>query len=504
MIRKPENLTIEELRRIVRDVNDEMAAFNQNSTDLKGRRITNSGLATNPDDLVPRKQLDAMVASVRRDIAVLSGKKVPTQPQTTTPGAGNLPAPTHPIDFGYWYVDRTRESDPAYGDFYGEVKGYTNMYHSAGRFGYAEPGTPTSVWQQRMGAGMRRAAQDGKNIHWLIGEDTPNMADASYEVCLRAMEMGGVEIIWPKVKTICISDEGITDRAYAEQRAAFLRQKLRDRNLPDPPNGIGLGFFHSQLMTTNAVSATGIDWIGYECYLDAPGDPVSSNNVARLNANIALAKSRIPSTKKISFIMQGYTRNYRPDGVTFNWSNLDTLADIQIPVYLASYNDPRVFDISIFSYGRQTGTRHVDSRGGHLAEKHKMIGAAILGQGGAQFQGCRRLTQGGTFNYPDMIQEAIAINQDLLEITNPGGGFVVRIIPGNENAFVEACIEVFSAPQTGWEFVRHEEDPAFVVGKLRLENDFSETWAIYSSDLRVRTTQNAYIETCRPPQPLFD
>jgi hypothetical protein len=503
-IRKPTSNSIEELTRIVRDFNDALNAQSIDHMDLKGRRITNSGIATTPDDLVPRKQLDQYIAGLRQELneKIARAKGRPTKQAATTPGSGGLPSPTHPIDYGYWYVDRTTETDPAYGDFYGEVKGYTNQYHSAGRFGYAEPNTPTSVWKQRMANGLRRAAQDGKNIHWLIGEDTANMQDASYEVCLQAAELGGIDVIWPKMKTICISDEGITDKNYAEQRAANLRQKLAARNLPVPPNGIGISFAQQQVFNSSAVNAAGIDWIGVECYLDAPGNDDTNVNVALLNSNMARSKAAVPASKKISFIMQGYTRNYKPDGTTFNWSNLKTLEDLQIPVYLASYNDPRVFDISIFSYGRQTGTRHVDKNGGHLADRHKQIGAAILGLGGTNTLGCKKNIQGGNFNYPDMIQTAIAANQDLLTITT-GPPSVVFIQAGKEGQFMDACVEVFSDTSTGWEFARHPEGEELLVGKVRGSEEYSETWAIYASDLRVRTTEFSYIETCRPPIDAF-
>lgn len=498
-VRKVYGNTPDDINQLARDINDELAQLRALKMDLSGRTITNSGVAKQPSDLVTKGQLDRLSGQV----AALANKKVAVRTRaTTTPSGTTLPPPTHPISYGYWLADRPADGDNTYGDFYDEVKGYTNTYHFFGQFGYGASGTPLSVWQNRAAASLARAANDGKSIHMLFDEGSAypecNPAD-----CFRCVEIAGVNLVWPKVVSLCIGHEinGLT-KSQAEARANNTINFLRNKNVPMPPNGLGLILSGNALFNTDVAQANGISWIAIECYIDAPGDPVSANNVAKINADIAKAMNAIPASKKASFIMQGYARNHpQGSGTGLNWSNLETLQDIQIPVYLAAHDNDRVFEVAIFSYGRQTGTRDIDRNfGGHMADRHKLIGAAILG-GTVQTDGCHKDTSGPILGdiWADVIQFCIADHGDLVESINN----VVFVRSGSESAFVDALIDEWNESGLGVEAAHHPEGSELIVCRHLNSNTFSETFNVYASDRRLRVTSFAYIEICRPAMDVF-
>jgi hypothetical protein len=121
----------------------------------------------------------------------------------------------------------------------------------------------------------------------------------------------------------------------------------------------------------DAVKATGLDWVGIEAYLDFPGHPVSDVNVAALNVYLTNAKAQVPAGKQIVLVIMAYDRN----GSWSSWSNIDTLRDLQIPVYLQAYNDPRVVAITMFAYTRPGGSRDHQE----LRTPHRLIGERLLG-----------------------------------------------------------------------------------------------------------------------------
>lgn len=68
-----------------------------------------------------------------------------------------LPAPDHPLLFGYYYEDAAR-----YGDFQAEVKGYTNLYIAIARSGYEKDSDATDEeWLANMRQALKRVAADG-------------------------------------------------------------------------------------------------------------------------------------------------------------------------------------------------------------------------------------------------------------------------------------------------------------------------------------------------------
>jgi hypothetical protein len=93
------------------------------------------------------------------------------------------------------------------------------------------------------------------------------------------------------------------------------------------------------------------------------------------------ARQRVPPDKKIVLVMQAYARNGA-------WTNLDTLRDLQTATYQQAFDDPRVVAITMFSYGRPSGTREHREQ---LKPPHLRISEKIFG---LQFPGshCGRRT----------------------------------------------------------------------------------------------------------------
>lgn len=61
MIRLPQNLTLLELQRLVRDINDQLnKVVGVNNADFKGRRITNAGSAQDPADYVTLRDVGSV------------------------------------------------------------------------------------------------------------------------------------------------------------------------------------------------------------------------------------------------------------------------------------------------------------------------------------------------------------------------------------------------------------------------------------------------------------
>ena len=497
-VRNLTDVSVESLNRLVRDINDEIQHVSARAVNLQGRGITGAAPGRRPTDYVTRGQLDQLrseMSALGRE--ALSRGRTRKVVQQGGIGTSTLPAPTHPIGFGYYLVDRPSQGDPDYGDFYSEVTGYTNLYHAWAQRGYGNSDTTLQQWQASMAESLARAAGDSKWIHIDAGPDDGPTPQATFDNTLRAVEMAGFSLVWPKVQTFGISDEGVSTASRASNLATQLRNKLRARNLPDPPLGIGLTLTLDQITNTNTTTASGIQWIGCECYVDPPGNSNSQVNIDQVNATMDLYKSAVPSSKQIAFIMMAYARNGDPASGTYGWPNFQTLADLQEPVYLKSYNDDRIIEILMFSYGRYSGTRDIGRP--LLVDRHKNIGAAILGLGGQQQTlGCSKPSSGGILaqTYVDLMD--IALSQAI-----PGG--IVQdingtpyVIAGNEQIFRQLVLDVWNQDYTMMSAKAHPEGGELIIVQRRDDNSFSETYAIFASDLRVRPTENAFIEVCRP------
>lgn len=472
-----EDKTQQAMDQIVRDLNDEIARIN--AGDLKGRKLTNAGMADQPFDLVTKTQLDALGGQVTALARSLKGLGRKTTPAITPTGDG-LPPPNHPMDFSYFFTDNP--PDGAYfGEYYDEVKSYTNGYW----FGFEGD---LEFNTRKLAA----AAADGK---FMTFEYEATYDPEGMEGVLAACENVGFDTIWPLVRRILFVDEPSISDAEIGRHLARAKDALRRYNLPDPPQGFGYSLTRKQIERGDHLNVPGVSFIGVEGYLDPPGSDTSSVNVEALNLWLDTAKRLVPNSKKMMFVIQAYARNGSPAAGTYAWPNFKTLADIQIPVYLKSYDDPRVTCITAFSYGRYSGTRDIDKNGAKLGEKHRLIGAAITG-GDATPLGCNKQVTGGILAevWVDVVDRCIGDNQVLLEYI----GGVTFIKAGFENAFRDALIALFNEPGYNLRCRASTEAAEQVLLAKAGDDTFSELYAVYASDRRVRYTDNAYLATCRP------
>lgn len=268
-----------------------------------------------------------------------------------------LPNPNHPIDFAYYFTDGR------YGDVYNEVSSFTNTYHAWVRRGYESHSEESDdVWIPKMDAAVRRAFEDNKNIYLALGMERDQVTDTTIN---RVLDM--MRPYWSKVTRIELGDEPNWTRAQTEQRIKDIEAKLRARNLAQRP--MGVVYTDDQLMQQDMLFSDGLDWVGIEAYIDPPGSNSSNTNVGALSSFLSRAKQRVPASKDIVIVMMAYARNG-------SWTNLTTLKDLQAPAYYAAYNDRRVKAITMFSYGRPSGTRE---HGDTLRAVHRAIGYKILG-----------------------------------------------------------------------------------------------------------------------------
>ena len=144
-----------------------------------------------------------------------------------------------------------------------------------------------------------------------------------------------------------------------------------DRGLTRHPMGIMVGPGSSIL--DHLASIPNLDWVGIEAYIDAPGSAISQENIDELNTVLSNAMNKVPSNKNILLVMMAYTRNG-------DWTNLDTLRDLQVPTYLKACEDQRVISIRMFAYHRPAAGANAGTRENPvLTTPHKLIAEKLLG-----------------------------------------------------------------------------------------------------------------------------
>ena len=275
---------------------------------------------------------------------------------TWNTAANPLPAPNHPIDYGYFLVDGR------YGDFRTEVNYYTNLYHAWARRGYeAHSGVPDPVWLPLMGQALADAAAQQRRIvlNLNLQETAPGRVTPVDAVLKLASPF------WDRVVRVELADEPDWDREQTQAQVAAVQAKLQALGLD--PRPMGVIYTRDQALTTDAIYAANLDFVVIEAYVDPPGSPDSQANIDYLVQTVTAAKNRVPADKQIGLVMQAYARNG-------GWTNVDTLRDLQVPTYLLAYDDPRVVMVTMFSYGRPSGTREHPE----LVTPHRLIGERIL------------------------------------------------------------------------------------------------------------------------------
>lgn len=499
MSRIPVNATVEiqEAFRELFEELDRLRGVGTGNVSLQGQRVTGSGKPIQPGDLVNKQHLDAQIEDVLKRIETLSHRQTRLARATGTGGTvtptGTFPSPNHALDFGYYLEDGNRAPDIL--DFYSEVKGYTNLYHTwtqKGRqYGFSE--TPAADQFANMRVFVKRAFDDGKVIYADFGFKDITMP--TNEGQLNAV-LDVLQPYWSRVKYVDLADEPGWTQAQVNQYAAFVRAGIQSRGLAVPL--IGYSPLRPDIFTDRV--NVDVDFIGIECYVDPPGNDSSQANVDFLKDFIARAKDAIPPSKKLVLIMMGYARNGA-------WTNYATLKDLQAPAYLAAYNDPRVLSINIFSYGRISGTRELANNGNADAAQvqvlHKQMGAAIFAQGtgGATCGGignpanCPRYCRGG--DYEGQVRAA----EDNVIAANPAffaSGPPWVLANGQQAAFIAAVVGYMNLTYPTLESIADAADGKQMLVRLRAGFTFREDYALWATDNTVRYPPGAYRATCTP------
>ena len=261
-----------------------------------------------------------------------------------------LPYPNHPIDFGYYFVEWKNPKD--FDAARAEVNEYTNLYYASRSTYDSDLSAPE--WSALLSQSLANAQVEGKRIHLALEDE--GLWDDVLDVATP---------YWDYISRIEIEDEPHLSRTQTEAMIQRLKSKLATRALPHRP--MGFVYAYNEALP-DAIHAPGLDWVGIEAYLDYPGSPDSQANVEVLNKYLSSAKAQVPDGKQIVLVMMAYDRNG-------DWTNMDTLRDLQFPVYMQAFDDPRVVAITMFSYTRQGGSR--DHPG--LWTPHRLIGERILG-----------------------------------------------------------------------------------------------------------------------------
>jgi hypothetical protein len=276
--------------------------------------------------------------------------------------ANPLPASTHPMDFGYYFVEwkNTADFDAARA----EVNGHTNLYY-ASRSSYVSELTP-SQWLALLAQSLANASKENRRIQLALGINTPE-GEAVLDSVLAVAAPH-----WDRVVRLELADEPAWDRATTETKIRTVTSKLAARGLGLRP--MGVVYVYNQPLP-DAVNAPNLDWVGIEAYLNFPGSPSSQVNIDTLSTYLEGTKAQVPAGKDIVLVMMAYDRNGQ-------WTNIETLRDLQVPTYLHAYNDPRVVAINMFAYTRAGGSRdHPQLRVPHRLIGEKTLGTAIAGAG---------------------------------------------------------------------------------------------------------------------------
>ncbi|MBI2674404.1 MAG: hypothetical protein HYX22_01565 [Candidatus Yanofskybacteria bacterium] len=258
--------------------------------------------------------------------------------------ANTLPAPNHSIFFGYYHADAQ------YGDFKNEVKDYTNTQIIIGDSWIRPPDVAESDIQKLNEALSETAA---------LGQKIVLIPSGDLDIILNAAAP-----FWDNVAFIYFADEPNWDKATTEENIGSFKNKIRRAGLSQKE--IAINYTPEQILSGTGYQAGNLNIVGFEAYVD----PAQQNNqdiVADLNAQIDNLKQKI-GNKQMFIVIQAYDRNG-------DWKNITSLQNIQIPPYLAAYNDERVIGLLMFSYARPGGTRDNPI----LAEQHRLIWQAMQG-----------------------------------------------------------------------------------------------------------------------------
>ena len=271
--------------------------------------------------------------------------------------ANPLPAPNHAMDFGYYYVEW--KNPATFAARRAETNPYTNTYYAA-RSTYVsdDPNWPLLLQQS-----LATAVAEGRRIH--LGLDLG--PGGTWQTMIDVARP-----FWSSVVRVELADEPAWTLAETNQMIAQVDSFLASRGLGRPPGGYGIVYLYNQPIPAGA-SAPGLTWVGVEAYIDPPGSGNSQVDIQNLRARVGAQLAQVPAGKSIVLVPMAYDRNGA-------WPNIDTLRDLQAPMYLLAFNDPRVVAINMFSYTRAGGSfDHPELRTPHRMMAERIFARPIRG-----------------------------------------------------------------------------------------------------------------------------
>jgi hypothetical protein len=280
-----------------------------------------------------------------------------------------LPAPNHPIEFGYWFSDgRYPIAEGIYNDYMDEVFYYNSLY-------IAIPGgwDTGADWRPLLAASMAKATAANKKIYLLLSDGGPGF---TVPVTVDAI-LDVVTPYWSSVSIVEVAHETSESAAAVDALTTTIIGKLNARGLALKPFAIMQTGSQSIDPNYSARSASLISYIGIEAYFNV-GDSLAS-----VDAFIATAKSYVPAGKNIHLVGQGYDRASAAGSCpsATDWRcHIPELVAIQSQTYLNAYNDTRVHLLSFFNYGRQNVGLGLGGSRFHFALKvpHKRIAEKLF------------------------------------------------------------------------------------------------------------------------------
>lgn len=307
--------------------------------------------------------------------------------------SAQLPPANHPINLGYYFVDK-----PVWGDYNDSVNCYTDTYYVLVKEGSQCDSADTApLWLPKMRQQLADANARNKNLHVNLHLRDAELASiVGQSVQFSSVFQQALDALtpyWYRITRIELEDEPEWGANQTDAIARAFNGELDIRGLPHKPLGIVLhrsGLFRPDGPGfVNPLNATELQWIGVEAYMctpdvncagsDTQGSADPATNTANLNAFLTDAKDRIRNAgKDIVLVMQAYTRNG-------TWDNyVPLVVEMQRTTYLQAYNDPRVGAILMFAYARPTGTKdHPELKVPHMEIARALYGILPPGCGSA-------------------------------------------------------------------------------------------------------------------------
>ena len=442
----------DDMRRALSAVWDTLESLEQRNTQIGARRFTTAGRAVADDEFVTKGQLENLMR--RMDLSTSGGGLsrrrggTSTEPPPAPPGV--LPPATHEMHMGYAYADSK------YGDYYDEVKDFTDVYFTS------EYITSEGDWDDqlaRLEAGVNRAVADGKLIFFYDYPDPdPRMPPGGFGAIYDIMRP-----VWGNIGWVEVMDEGNNTPESLDDMIRIVKARHASYGLD---TGVKYGATMLPDQIYNGVGTASLaDYICFESYIDFPGSPDNSVNIAAMQNIIRTQLASIPGGKEVAIVVMAYSRNYA-------WTNIDTLTPLQVIPYLESYNIDRVSLLYHFAWGRPSGSREYPTL---QAEHHKEWEAMQAGQsGGAYFP-----TRVGRHNHHLRIHEKQI--RDALQRSMTIGGYASRTLTSHSAGVTLVAAMVDSLKASGLLARRHPTKVGVIELRHPGNNRFHEAYEVFGT-----------------------